>query len=63
MSVGDDHPCWIAAVHIIRVRMYDGVMRTLTNVKHVPELKKNMISLDYLEKQGYAFGSQLAVGA
>ena len=38
--------------------MYDRIIRTLTNNKQVPELKKNLISLRYLEKQGYAFGSQ-----
>ena len=62
MSLGDDHPCQVAGVGTIRVRMYDGIIRTLTNVKHVPELKKNLISLGYLEKQGYAFGSQLSSG-
>lgn len=42
--------------------MYDEVTWTLTNVKHIPELKKNLISLGYLEKLGYAFGSQPSSG-
>ena len=57
VSLGDDHSCKIAGVGTIRVRMYDGVIHTLSNVKHVPELKKNLIFLGYLEKQRYAFSS------
>ena len=52
----------VAGVGTIRVRMYDGVIRTLSNVKHVPELKKNLISLGYLEEQGYAFSCQSGSG-
>ena len=62
VSFGDDHPCRVAGVGTIRIRMYDGVTRTHTNVKHVLELKKNLISLGYLEKQGYAFDSQPGSG-
>ena len=54
-SLGDDHPCLVVGVDTIRVRMYDGMVRTLSNVKHIPELKKNLISLGYLEEQGYTF--------
>ena len=52
VSLGDDHSCRVAGMGTVRVRMYDGVIRILTNIKHVPELKKNLISLGYLEKQG-----------
>ena len=47
---------------IIRMRMYDGVMRTLSNAKHIPGLKKNLISLGYLEEHGYAFSCQSGSG-
>ena len=62
ISLGDDHPCKVAGVGTIRMRMYDEVIRILSNVKHVSELKKNLISLGYLEKQGYAFSSQSRSG-
>ncbi|XP_038975178.1 uncharacterized protein LOC120106276 [Phoenix dactylifera] len=62
MSLGDDHPCKVAGVGNIKVRMYDGVIRILTNVKYVSELKKNLISLGYLEKHECAFGSQPGSG-
>lgn len=34
----------------------------LTNVKHILELKKNLISLGYLEKLGYTFHIQPGCG-
>lgn len=58
VNLGDDHPCRVFGIGTIRVRMYDGVILILINVKHILELKKNLISLGYLEKWGYAFGSQ-----
>ena len=50
VGLGDDHPCKMARVGTIRMRMYDGVIHTLSNVNHVSELKKNLISLGYLKK-------------
>ena len=50
MSLGHDHPSRVAGVSAIKVRMYDGVIRILTNVMCVLELKKNLISLGYLKK-------------
>ncbi|OIT24974.1 hypothetical protein A4A49_55725, partial [Nicotiana attenuata] len=35
--------------------MHDGVVGTLTNVRYVPELKKNLISLGTLESLGCKF--------
>jgi hypothetical protein len=33
--------------------MYDGTVRMLTDVRHVPELRKNLISLGVLDSGGY----------
>ena len=38
--------------------MFDGIVRTMTNVKHVPKLKKNLVSLGYLEHSGFNFSSR-----
>ena len=35
--------------------MFDEVIRTLTDVRHVPELKKNLISLGVLDSCGHKF--------
>ncbi|VFQ76117.1 unnamed protein product [Cuscuta campestris] len=42
----------IAGVGTVQVRMFDGVVRTLTGVKHVPGLKGNLISLGALDSEG-----------
>ena len=44
VTLRDDHPCKVAGIRSIRMRMFDGMVQTLTNVKHIPELKKNLVS-------------------
>lgn len=38
-------PCKIIGIGIVRIKMHDGIVKTLTNVRHVPKLKKNLIYL------------------
>ena len=57
MTLGDDHLCKVIDIKNVQVRMFDGIMRTLMNVKHIPELKKNLVSLGYLENYGFNFHS------
>ena len=38
--------------------MYDNTVRTLTSVRHVLDLKKNLISLGVLDSDGYKFTDQ-----
>lgn len=35
--------------------MFDGAIRTLCDVRHIPYLRKNMISLSTLDHNGYNF--------
>jgi hypothetical protein len=35
--------------------MHDGVIRTLTDVRYIPEMRKNLISLSTLDNLGYSF--------
>ena len=37
----------------IAMKMHDGVIRMLSDVRHVPGLKKNLISLGTLDVLGY----------
>ena len=62
MTLGDDHPCKVASIGTIRVRIFDGMVWILTNVKHVSELKKNLVSLAYLEQNSYNFSSYFRSG-
>ena len=43
---------------MVRIRMFNGVIRTFENVKYVPDLRRNLISLSTLEKKGYEFGGK-----
>jgi hypothetical protein len=51
--MGNDFSCKIVGVSSIWIKMYDGIVRTLTDVKHVPELRNNLISLGVLDFVGY----------
>jgi len=45
-------PSRIVGVRTVRIRMFDVVVRTVTEVKHVPGLKRNLISLGTLDAKG-----------
>ena len=53
--LGDNHSCKIVWVGSVRLKMFDGVIRTLIDVRHVPELKKNLIYLGVLDSCGHKF--------
>jgi hypothetical protein len=51
--IGNDISCKIVGIGSIRVKMYGGTVRTLTDVRHVPKLRKKLISLGVLDFGGY----------
>ena len=50
--MGDDHPCNIEGVGTVRIKMEDGIVRELKEVRYVPQLKRNLISVGALEVLG-----------
>ncbi|KAK3039652.1 hypothetical protein RJ639_027243 [Escallonia herrerae] len=46
--IGNDVACKVVGIGSIQIRKHDGIVRTLTDVSHVLELRKNLISLDSL---------------
>lgn len=56
--LGNDKACKIKGIGVIRIRMYDGIDRILKDVRFVPELKRNLISLGTLDSNGYSFKSE-----
>ena len=56
--MGNNATCKIVGIGSVHVRCHDGIMRTITEVRHVPDLKKNLISLGTLDKQGYKYMSE-----
>ncbi|KAG8481838.1 hypothetical protein CXB51_027155 [Gossypium anomalum] len=59
--MGNNASCKIAGVGTIKVKMFDGVVRTLSDVRHVPELKRNLISLSTLNSKGYRYTAESGV--
>nr|KYP40581.1 Retrovirus-related Pol polyprotein from transposon TNT 1-94 [Cajanus cajan] len=51
--MGNDMPCKIVGIGTIQLRMHDGVIRTLTEVRHVPDLKNNLISVGVLDSKSF----------
>ena len=42
----------VMGIGSVKMTMFDGIMRTLTNVRLVPDMKKNSISLGTLSSNG-----------
>jgi len=47
--IGDDCPCDMEGIGTILIKMFDGMVRKLKEVRYVPQLKKNLISVRALE--------------
>lgn len=50
--MGNNAACKVAGVGTIKIKMFDGIVRTLGNVRYIPDLKKNLISLGTLDSSG-----------
>ncbi|KAG8503063.1 hypothetical protein CXB51_000814 [Gossypium anomalum] len=59
--MGNSASCKITGVGTIKVKMFDGVVRTLSDVRHVPELKRNLISLSTFDSKGYRYTTKSGV--
>ena len=55
VMMGYDASCRVVGIGNIRVKMFDGVIRTLCDVIHVPDLSTNMISLRILDSNGFNY--------
>jgi len=53
--MGNNTVCKTVGIGNIHMRMFDGQVRTLTNIRHVPDLRKSLLSLWALEAQGCKF--------
>ena len=38
----------------IQIKIHDGIVRTLIEVDHVPELKKNLVSVGAMDSKGFS---------
>src|SRR5438270_9361650 len=53
----DNAECRVVGIGSIRMQMFDGEVRTVANVRHVPEVSSNLLSLGALEARGCRFAS------
>ena len=51
--LADNQPCKIAGIGSISLKNHDGSTRVLTDVRYIPKLEMNLISLGILESKGF----------
>ena len=52
VMIGNDASCRMAGVGSVMIRMFDSVVRTITDVRHVPDLRRSLISIGALSGLG-----------
>lgn len=50
--MGNNAECNVVSIGNVRIRIHNSIMRTLTQVRHVLELKKNLIFFSTLDLDG-----------
>ena len=50
--MGNDASCRMVGVGSVMIRMFDDVIRTITNIRHVPDLRRSLISVRALSRLG-----------
>lgn len=53
VSLADGSTCEIKGIGIVKIKMFDGIVRSLNGVRYVPKLRKNLISIGRLASEGY----------
>ena len=53
--LGNDKCCKVKGVGTLKVKMHDGVERVLHQVRYIPGLKRNLISLGTLNVNGFSY--------
>lgn len=53
MCMEDDNPREIVGIGSIQIRTHDGMIHTLTDVRHIQNMARNLISLSTLDIKGY----------
>jgi hypothetical protein len=57
VRMGDNIVCEVIGYGSVQFRMHDGMIRTLTDVRHVPTMSRNLISLNTLDLKGYKYSA------
>ena len=51
--MGNKTSCKVIGIGTVRIKSHDGTVRTLSNVLHIPNIRKNLIYLGTLDAEGY----------
>ena len=57
IHLGDDKICAITGIGTIKIQLHDSVVRTLNDVRHIPDMRKNLIFLGTLYANGFNYRS------
>ncbi|KAL5580427.1 hypothetical protein UlMin_012869 [Ulmus minor] len=53
--LGNNSLCKVIGIGLVRIKTHDGFERILPDVRHVPKLKQNLISLGMLDQHGFCW--------
>ena len=48
IQMGNDATCPVTGIGTMKIKMFDGVVRVLSNVRHIPNLRKKVSTLHKL---------------
>ena len=51
--MSNNNSCRTEGIGTIQLKLHDGIVRDLKEVRHIPEMKTNLISLGALESSGF----------
>ena len=54
------HTCQVGGIGTITIKMFDGIIKHLKDVRYIPKLRRNLVSLGVLEDAGYS--NKIVVG-
>ncbi|KAG8483273.1 hypothetical protein CXB51_022363 [Gossypium anomalum] len=52
VRMGNDSSSKVIGIGTVKIKMHDGTIKTLSDVRYVPDLRKNLISLSILDLKG-----------
>ena len=58
ISMGNNHSCKIKDIGDIYLKLHNNKIRMLTDVRYVPGLKRNLISLGTLDELGFSYKAE-----
>ena len=58
VHMGNNAQCNVTGIGTVKVKTHDGAIRTLSNVRYVPDLKVNLTSLGTLESKGCKYPAE-----